>query len=152
MVDSNLKFMKEALKEAVKARKKNEVPVGAVITKDGKIISRAHSLVINLKDPTAHAEIVAIRKACKKIKNKRLTGCTMYVTLEPCAMCAGALVLSRIKELVYGADEPKTGGVRSVFRIADNKRLNHRVKVTRGILKDECAGIMKSFFIKKRLH
>jgi len=142
--------MSEALKEAKKGYKNNEVPVGALIVKDGKVIARAYSKVKALKDPTAHAEILAIRKAAKKIKNERLNGCSIYVTLEPCAMCAGALVLARVDNLFYGAAEPKTGGVKSVFRIANSKKLNHRVKVKGGIMQEECREIMKAFFMGKR--
>jgi tRNA(adenine34) deaminase len=142
--------MREALEEAKKGFKKNEVPVGAVLVKDGRIISRAYSKVKVKKDPTAHAEILVIRKAAKKLKNERLLGCTLYVTLEPCAMCAGALVLSRVEKLVYGAAEPKTGGIKSVFKIASNKKLNHRLKIEGGVLQLECSGIMKKFFKERR--
>lgn len=151
MVDSGFKFMKEALKEAKKAYKKDEVPVGAVIVKDNEIISRAYSLVKKTKDPTAHAEILAIKKAAKKIENERLIGCAVYVTVEPCAMCAGALVLARVKELFYGASEPKTGGVKSVFRIINNKKLNHRVKVKGGIMEKESISLLKKFFKNRRI-
>jgi tRNA(adenine34) deaminase len=139
-----------ALKEAKKGYKKDEVPVGAVIVKDGKIISKAHSLVNTEKDPTAHAEILAIRKAVKKLKYERLNGCTIYSTVEPCAMCAGALVLARVEGLVFGCLEEKTGGVKSVFKITGNKQLNHKIKVTCGVLAEECGKLMKDFFKEKR--
>ncbi|MFH1824902.1 MAG: tRNA adenosine(34) deaminase TadA [Candidatus Firestonebacteria bacterium] len=150
MKNNHIKFMRVALKEAIKGYKKDEVPVGAVIVKDGKILSKAYSQVRKLKDPTAHAEILAIKKACKNLKNERLLDMTVYVTLEPCAMCAGALVLARIKRLVYGVDEPKTGAIKSVFKIGDNKRLNHMFEVKTGILSLECSRLLKHFFKNKR--
>ncbi|MFH1074254.1 MAG: tRNA adenosine(34) deaminase TadA [Candidatus Firestonebacteria bacterium] len=143
-------FMTEALKEAKKGCNNNEVPVGAVIVKNNKIIARAYSKVNILKDPTAHAEMRAIQKAAKKLKNERLKDCSIYVTIEPCAMCAGALVLSRVDKLIYGALEPKTGAVKSVFKIASGKKLNHRIKITGGILQEECAYIMRKFFKERR--
>ncbi|OGF48758.1 MAG: tRNA-specific adenosine deaminase [Candidatus Firestonebacteria bacterium RIFOXYA2_FULL_40_8] len=144
-------FMKEALREAKKGYKKGEVPVGAVIVKDSKIIARAYSKVRTLKDPTAHAEILAIQKAAKKLKNERLNGCSIYVTVEPCAMCSGALILARVEKLIYGAAEPKTGGVKSVFKIASSKKLNHRLEVTGGVLEKECGELMKKFFRERRV-
>ena len=143
-------FMSEALKEARKAFDSDEVPVGAVIVHESKIIARAHNQMKLLKDPTAHAEMIAITQAASYLANERLINTTMYVTIEPCSMCAGALVLARVKRLVYGADDPRTGACGSVFNIADNKKLNHRIKVTKGILEKECAGLLKGFFKKKR--
>ncbi|OIO34740.1 MAG: tRNA-specific adenosine deaminase [Candidatus Omnitrophica bacterium CG1_02_40_15] len=143
-------YMREALKEAVKAFDTDEVPVGAVIAHKGEIIARAHNQIKMLKDPTAHAEIIAITQAANFLQNERLLDCTMYSTLEPCSMCAGAMVLSRIKDLIYAAKDPKTGAHESVFRILDNKKLNHRVKVKQGILKNEAASLMKEFFYGKR--
>ena len=142
--------MTQALKEAAKGYNKEEVPVGAVIVKDDRIIARAYSKVKNLKDPTAHAEILVIKKAAKKMKNERLNGCSLYVTLEPCAMCAGALVLARIETLFYGAPEPKSGAIKSVFRIPTNKKLNHRIKIKGSVLEKECGEIMKKFFRERR--
>jgi len=143
-------YMREALKEAVKAFENNEVPVGAIIVHKGEIIGRAHNQIKMLKDPTAHAEIIAITQAANFLQNERLTDCIMYSTLEPCSMCAGAMVLSRIKNLIYAAKDPKTGAHDSVFRILNNKRLNHKIKVRAGLLKDEAASLMKEFFKIKR--
>jgi tRNA(adenine34) deaminase len=143
-------YMSEALKEAEKAFDGDEVPVGAIITHEGKIIARAYNQIKLLRDPTAHAEILAITQAASYLANERLIKTTMYVTIEPCSMCAGALVLARVKRLVYGADDAKTGACGSVFNVTDNGRLNHRVKVTKGVLERECAGLLKEFFRKKR--
>ena len=142
--------MAEALKEAQKAFDSDEVPVGAVIVHDGRIIGRAHNQIKLLKDPTAHAEIIAITQATACLGNERLINTTMYATIEPCSMCAGALVLARVKRLVYGARDPKTGACGSAFNIADNKKLNHRVKIEKGVLEKECAELLKEFFRKKR--
>lgn len=143
-------FMAEALKEARKAFEKDEVPVGCVIALEGHIIARGHNQVEMLKDPTAHAEMLALTSATNHLNSKWLNDATLYVTIEPCSMCAGALVLSRIKEIVYGADDPKTGACGSVFDIAHNQKLNHRIKVTKGVLKEECASLVSAFFRKKR--
>ncbi len=140
------KYMREAIKEAMKARRKGEVPVGAVIVKDGEIVARGHNQIIKRKNATFHAEIVAIRKATKKLRTSRLTGATMYVTLEPCSMCAGALVLSKIDKIVIGTSDPKTGACGSVLQIVDNENLNHRVTVITGVLEEECSSILKEFF------
>lgn len=142
--------MSMALKEAKKAYKKNEVPVGAVIVKDEKIITRAYNQTIKLNDPTAHAEILALRKAAKKIGNYRLNECKMYVTVEPCPMCAGALIWARIKELIFGVSDPKSGACGSVINLFTDKKFNHRVKVTFGILEEECRNLIQKFFQKKR--
>lgn len=143
-------YMNLALKEAIKAYKKDEVPIGAVLVKDDKIIARAHNLIKKLKDPTAHAEILAIKKASKKINNERLPGTKLYVTIEPCAMCAFAIILARVETLVFGTTDLKTGACGSVYRIINNKKNNHRVKVIKGILKEECAEIIQKFFREKR--
>jgi tRNA(adenine34) deaminase len=143
-------YMAEALKEAGEAFDGEEVPVGAVIVYDGRIIARAHNQIKLLKDPTAHAEILAITQAAAYLANERLINTTMYVTIEPCSMCAGALVLARVKKLVYGASDPRTGACGSVFNVTNNRKLNHRVKVEKGVLKEECAGLLKEFFKKKR--
>ena len=143
-------YMSQALKEAQKAFDADEVPVGAVIVHDDRIIARAHNQIKLLKDPTAHAEMIALTQAASYLANERLINTTMYVTIEPCSMCAGALVLARVKRLVYGADDPKTGACGSVANIADNKKLNHRVKIERGALEKECAALLKEFFKKKR--
>ena len=140
------KFMKEALKEAKKAYDKLEVPVGAVIVKDGKIIARAHNLKETKFDTTKHAEILAIQKASKKLNSWRLIDCEMYVTLEPCSMCAGALINSRIKKVYIGASDQKTGAVGSVFNLLEDYTFNHKVEYKKGVLQDECESILKEFF------
>jgi len=143
-------YMSEALKEAGKAFDSDEVPVGAVIVHEGKIIARAHNQIKLLKDPTAHAEMLAITQAASYLASERLIKTTIYVTIEPCSMCAGALVLARVKRLVYGASDPRTGACGSLFNITNNKKLNHRIKVTKGVLEKECAELLKEFFGKKR--
>lgn len=143
-------FMKEALKEAKKAYKKLEVPVGCVIVKDGKIIARAHNLKETKYDTTKHAEILAIQKASKKLESWRLIDCDMYVTLEPCPMCAGAIIQSRIKNLYYGACDEKTGAVGSVLNLMEDFKFNHIVNVEKGILKNDCENLLKDFFRELR--
>lgn len=144
------KFMKEALKEAQKAYDKLEVPVGCVIVKDGKIISRAHNLKETKKDTTKHAEILAIQKASKKLEAWRLLDCDMYVTLEPCSMCAGAIINSRIKNLYIGTMDKKTGAAGSVLNLFEDFTFNHNVTVETGILQTQCEKILKDFFKKLR--
>lgn len=144
-------YMLEALKEAGKAFEADEVPVGAVIVHEGRVIARAHNQIKLLKDPTAHAEMIAITQAAAFLENERLINTTMYVTVEPCAMCAGALVLARIKRLCYGASDPKTGASGSVFNITNNKKLNHRIRLTKGVLEENCAELLRRFFRKKRI-
>ncbi|MCX7831466.1 MAG: tRNA adenosine(34) deaminase TadA [Actinobacteria bacterium] len=145
------KYMREALKEAEKAAKKGEVPIGAVIVKEGKVIGRGHNLRETKNDPTAHAEIIAIRQAAKKLKNWRLSGCTLYVTVEPCPMCAGAIVLSRIERVVYGAEDNKAGAVKSLYSLLSDERLNHRVsEIISGVEKERSTEILKDFFQKLR--
>jgi tRNA(adenine34) deaminase len=139
-------FMKEALKEAKKAYAKEEVPVGVVIVKDGKIIAKAHNLKESKKQATSHAEILAIQKACKKVGAWRLAECDMYVTLEPCPMCAGALIQSRIRKLYIGTDDSKTGACGSVLNLLEDYKFNHKIEVEKYILKDECESILKDFF------
>ncbi len=143
-------YMSEALKEARKAFDEDEVPVGAVIVHDGKIIARGYNQVERLKDATAHAEMLALTSAASYLGNKWLLGSSIYVTIEPCSMCAGALVLSRIKSLYFGAKDPKTGACGSVINIINHKKLNHRIKATGGILKDECSSLLKEFFSRIR--
>lgn len=144
------KFMKEALKEAKKAYDKLEVPVGVVIVKDNKIIARAHNIKEEKQDTTKHAEIIAIQKASKKLSNWRLTDCEMYVTLEPCSMCAGALIQSRIKKLYIGTMDSKTGACGSVLNLLEDFTFNHKVEVEKGILQKECEDILKKFFKELR--
>jgi tRNA(adenine34) deaminase len=142
-------FMKEALKQAEFAFSKDEVPIGAVITCKNKIIARAYNQVELLKDPTAHAEILAITIATSFLRSKWLQDCSLYVTIEPCLMCAGALVLSRIKEVIFGAPDSKTGGFGSKVDV-NKMKLNHRIRVKKGILEKECAQLLKDFFKQKR--
>jgi len=140
------KFMKQALAEAKKALKKDEVPVGAIIVKDGKIIARAHNLKESKNDTTKHAEIEAIKKASKKLEAWRLENCEMYVTLEPCPMCAGALIQSRIKKIYIGTMDKKTGACGSVLNLLEDYKFNHKVDVQTGILQEDCEKIIKDFF------
>ena len=142
--------MQEALKEAYKAFQDDEVPVGAVIVHNNQIIARGYNQIERLKDPTAHAEIIAITSAANYLGIKWLNQASLYVTIEPCSMCAGALVLARIKNLYFGANDPKTGACGSVINIVNHKKLNHRIQVTKGILQAECSSLLKDFFKKKR--
>ena len=138
--------MLEALKEAQKARDLGEVPIGAVVVKNGEIIGRGHNLTETSKDPTAHAEMQAIRQAAATLGGWRLIGCQMYVTAEPCAMCAGAIVWSRIETVYIGTMDPKAGACGSVFNIVQEEKLNHRVNIETGLLQEECSQILKDFF------
>jgi len=142
-------YMKKALAEATKAFDKGEAPVGAVIVKEGKIIARAHNIREIKKDPIAHAELLVIRKASKKLDAWRLTDCDLYVTLEPCPMCAGAIIQSRIRRLYYGADDPKAGASGSVVNLFEND-FNHKVEIYRGIMQEECSRVLKEFFKELR--
>jgi tRNA(adenine34) deaminase len=142
--------MKEALKEAKKAYNKDETPVGAVIVKDGIIIAQAHNEKEMKNDPTLHAEISAIRKACKKLGEWRLNDCDLYVTLEPCAMCAGAIIQARVGRLFIGTPDPKAGAVGSVLDLLGVQEFNHRVEVSYGLLEEECSMILKDFFRELR--
>lgn len=149
-MDGDLDFMQQALEEARAAALAGEVPVGAVLVHDAKIITRSGNRTIRDNDPTAHAEVVALREAARVLGNYRLTGTTLYVTIEPCSMCAGAMIQARIARLVYGCDDPKGGAVRSCFEILSDARLNHRVQVTPGVLAPECATLIQSFFAARR--
>src|SRR4030043_1729265 len=142
------KYMKMALDEAKKAGKRGEVPVGAILVKGGEVLSRDHNRCIELNDPTAHAEILALRKAGEILKNYRLNDTVMYVTAEPCPMCASAMIHGRISRLVFGAPEPKFGAVGSKFRLLKDNGLNHKVEVEQGVLEEECAETLKGFFKK----
>lgn len=142
--------MKMALDEAKSALESGEVPVGAVITMEGRVLAKAHNSPILMKDPTAHAEILAIRKAADRTGNYRLTGTTIYVTIEPCIMCAGAIIHARIERLVFGATDPK-GGALSLYDMFGNRKLNHFVDVTGGVLREECGEILSRFFREKRI-
>jgi len=143
--------MRAALREAEKGAVAGEIPVGAVVVSpEGKILARAHNRSVGSNDPTAHAEILALRSAARKVGNYRLPGCRLVVTLEPCPMCAGAAVIARMSEIVYGAPDPKGGAVSTLYRIASDERLNHRAAVTSGVLAEECAEQLTSFFRSRR--
>ena len=144
-------FMKIALEEAEEAYRRSEVPVGAVLVLDGNILARAHNSPITKNDPSAHAEMLVLRQAGEKIGNYRLTGAELYVTLEPCVMCAGAIVQARLARVIFGARDPKCGAVASLYDILTDERLNHQVEVTEGILQEECGEIMSRFFKQKRI-
>jgi len=143
-------FMKEALKQAQKAYDEDEVPIGAVAVYKNQIIGRGHNQTERLQDPTAHAEIIAITAAANALSSWRLKDVDIYTTVEPCIMCAGALVLARVRRIIFGTRDEKFGGCGSVFDIVNEKRLNHQIKITEGILKEQAAGLLKSFFEKKR--
>jgi tRNA(adenine34) deaminase len=142
--------MRQALAEAALAEADGEVPVGAVVVQDGEVRGRGHNRTIRDHDPTAHAEVVALRAAAQRLGNHRLGGCDLYVTVEPCAMCAGAIVQARVERLFYGCADPKAGAVRTHFQIADDPRLNHRAEITAGVLEQECAEILQRFFKGRR--
>jgi len=148
MTDEDL--MHIALEHARKAQEQGEVPVGAVVVRDGKIIAAAANRNINDRDPSGHAEILALREAGKVVGNHRLSGCSLFVTIEPCAMCAGALVHARVERLVYGARDPKAGAVESVMQVLNHPALNHRMGVTAGVLAEECSAILQGFFRDRR--
>jgi tRNA(adenine34) deaminase len=143
-------FMRLALNEARAAQEEGEVPVGAIVVRGEEVLGRGHNRSITDSDPSGHAEIVALRDAARKVANHRLIGCTLYVTVEPCAMCAGAIVQARLARLVYGCADPKAGAVRTLYRIADDERLNHRAEVVSGILEADCSAILREFFRAKR--
>jgi tRNA(adenine34) deaminase len=143
-------YMQLALEQARLAAEAGEVPIGAVLVQDGKVVARGNNRTIRDCDPTAHAEIVALREACRLVSNYRLSGMTMYVTLEPCVMCAGAIIQARVPRVVYGADDPKGGAVRTCFTVLSDPRLNHQVEATSGVLAEQCAGILQRFFTVRR--
>ena len=145
-----LKFMRAAINQAKLAAKKDEVPVGAVIAIDGRIVARAHNLMEKTQLATAHAEVLAINKACKKLKSWRLIGAEIYVTVEPCAMCAGAIANARIEKVFFGAYEPKSGCAASKYPVLTDSGLNHNAEVVGGVLGEECAALIKNYFKKKR--
>jgi tRNA(adenine34) deaminase len=144
--------MQAALRQADQAAARGEVPIGAVVVAGGKIVGRGHNLRESRNDPTAHAEMIALRQAARKLKSWRLEGAAMFVTCEPCPMCAGALVLARVKRLVYGCDDPKAGAVRSLYRLLEDPRLNHRLEVVSGLCETECQERLRGFFstLRKR--
>jgi len=143
-------FMKLALAEALQAEAEGEVPVGAVVAREGELIAAAHNRPIGLNDPTAHAEVLALRAAAAKLGNYRLAGCDLYVTLEPCAMCVGALAHARVRRLVYAAADPKAGAVASCLRLLESPHWNHRVEATGGLLAEESAALLRQFFSSRR--
>src|SRR5437868_6155624 len=143
-------YMREALALALEARAAGEVPVGAIVVLGDQIVGRGRNAPIGGNDPTAHAEMLAIREACQRVENYRLSGATLYSTLEPCVMCAGALVAARVETLVFGARDLRFGGVRSKFQIADSELLNHRVEVIEGVLAVECVRLLQDFFAARR--
>ena len=150
LMDNDLGYMRLALEEARAAALAGEVPVGAVLVFDGKVLARSGNRTIRDCDPTAHAEVVVLREAARVSRNYRLLGTTLYVTIEPCSMCAGAIVQARVPRVVYGCDDPKGGAVRSCFEILSHPRLNHQVAITAGVLADECAAVIQSFFAERR--
>jgi tRNA(adenine34) deaminase len=149
-MDADVEFMQQALDEARNAAAAGEVPVGAVIVHETKIIARSSNRTIRDCDPTAHAEIVALRQAARVLGNYRLAGTTLYVTIEPCSMCAGAIIQARAPRIVYGCDDPKGGAVRSCFEILSSPQLNHQVDVRSGVLAADCAAVIQSFFAQRR--
>jgi tRNA(adenine34) deaminase len=149
-METDLLFMQEALAEARASASAGEVPIGAVLVHDGKILSHSGNRTIRDNDPTAHAEIIVLREAARLLGNYRLSNTTLYVTVEPCSMCAGAIIQARVPRLVYGTNDPKGGAVRSCFEILSNPRLNHQVEVSAGVLAAEAAAILQSFFAARR--
>ena len=149
-IPSDEAWMRRALALALRGAGCGEVPVGALVVQDGKVLGRGWNRPIGKHDPSAHAEVVALRAAGRKRGNYRLPGTTLYVTLEPCVMCSGALILARVKRVVYGAPDPKAGAAGSVFSVLGTDRLNHRVEVTAGVLADECAALLRRFFASRR--
>jgi tRNA(adenine34) deaminase len=143
-------FMRRALAEAQRAAREQEVPVGAVVVRDGRVLSRAHNRPGHLKDPTAHAEILALRRAARKLGNYRLSGCDLYVTIEPCAMCAGGIIQARLRRLVFGASDPKAGAGGSALSVLNHPKLNHQLEVVPGVLAGDCARILRNFFQARR--
>jgi tRNA(adenine34) deaminase len=155
MTDMNNPFdhqywMKEAYREAEKALKQDEVPVGAIIVKNNTIVARGHNMVEKLKDPTAHAEMIAITAACDTLGEKRLNNCVLYVTMEPCPMCAGAMIHARLDTCVYGVSDPKAGACDTLYHLCEDPRLNHRVRVIGGQMEDACRLLLQHYFRQKR--
>jgi tRNA(adenine34) deaminase len=152
MNEEHIKFMKLALNQAKKAGQKSEVPIGSIlVSESGEILSASHNQTVSLADPTAHAEIITLRKAAQKIMNYRLLSTTLYVTIEPCIMCMGAIVHARVSRVVFGAHDPKWGAAGSLYNLADDTRLNHRPEIIQGICEDECRTLIQDFFRKKRI-
>lgn len=145
-----LKFMRLALREAQRGAEEGEVPVGALVVQAGRVVARAHNRPLHLNDPSAHAEILALRRAARKLGNHRLPGCSLYVTIEPCAMCAGAIVQARLRRVVFGAKDHKAGASGSALTVLNHPKLNHQLEVIQGVLADDCASLLRAFFQGKR--
>ena len=143
-------FMRRALREAQRGYEEEEVPVGAIVVQESRVVARAHNRPVHLNDPSAHAEILALRRAAKKLGNYRLTGCTLYVTIEPCAMCAGAMVHARLRRMVFGARDPKAGACGSALTVLNHPKLNHQVGVAGGVLAQDAASMLRDFFRTRR--
>lgn len=143
-------FMRRALREAKRGFEEDEVPVGAVVVHEGLVLARAHNRPIHLKDPSAHAEVLALRRAARKLGNYRLTGCTLYVTIEPCVMCAGAITQARLRRVVFGASDPKAGASGSALTVLNHPKLNHQVEISSGVMAEDCARLLREFFRRKR--
>ena len=150
LIQQHQRFMKQALKLAEQAYDEDEVPVGAIVVYKNRIVAKAYNQVERLNDPTAHAEMLAITSACASLEEKYLSDCTLYVTLEPCPMCSGALVWSKVGQVIFGASDPQAGGCGSIFNIIQHKKLNHKPEVVQGVLELECEDILKRFFRQKR--
>jgi tRNA(adenine34) deaminase len=152
MTEKHIEFMKLAIKEAEKAGQMAEVPIGAVlVAKTGEILAQAHNQTIHLADPTAHAEILALRESAKIAKNYRLLGTTLYVTIEPCIMCMGAIVHARVAQVVFGAGDPKWGAAGSLYNVANDTRLNHQPDIIQGVCRTECKTLIQNFFLERRI-
>lgn len=144
------RFMGRALREAKRGFQEDEVPVGALVVREGVVLARAHNRPIHLKDPSAHAEVLALRRAARKLGNYRLTGCTLYVTIEPCAMCAGAITQARLARVVFGALDPKAGASGSALTVLNHPKLNHQVEISSGVMAEECSRLLREFFRRRR--
>jgi len=142
--------MRMALREAERGAREGEVPVGAVLVGEGRVLARGHNRPIHLRDPSAHAEVLVVRRAARKLANYRLEGCDLYVTIEPCAMCVGAIVHARLRRVIFGAQDPKAGACGSALRVLNHRKLNHRVELTRGVLAGDCASVIQEFFRNRR--
>lgn len=150
MIPRDERFMRWALREAKRAFEEDEVPVGAVVVHEGQVLARAHNRPIHLKDPSAHAEVLALRRAAHKLGNYRLTGCTLYVTIEPCAMCAGVITQARLSRVVFGAFDPKAGASGSALTVLNHPKLNHQVEISSGVMAEDCARLLREFFRRRR--
>jgi len=144
------RFMGRALREAKRAFEEDEVPVGALVVREGVVLARAHNRSIHLNDPSAHAEVLALRRGARKLGNYRLTGCTLYVTIEPCAMCAGAITQARLSRVVFGAFDPKAGASGSALTVLNHPKLNHQVEISSGVMAEDCARLLREFFRRRR--